>query len=36
MFLPEGIRRFMVIVVGTVYPIAASTVAVATCTDGQL
>jgi TB2/DP1, HVA22 family len=35
MFLPEGMRRFMVVVVGTVYPIAASTVAVATRTDGQ-
>ena len=35
MFLPENMRRFMVVVVGTVYPIAASTVAVTTHTEGQ-
>jgi receptor expression-enhancing protein 5/6 len=34
MFFPEPARRFAVVVVGTIYPMAASTVALTTREDG--
>lgn len=34
MTLPEEVRRFCVVAVGTVYPLGASIVAVTTCNDG--